>query len=126
MASNNKGDQPNSALAPGAGRTRRRADPILDAFQNACDQGDIETAADLLDVLEFAVRRPNLSSGWERRSREGLITAHEWLWLLRHPEFPGGQRLRSGLGVRLKKLRYHYKRPNSSASGGEQPVQSGQ
>ena len=38
--------------------TRRLSDHVLIAFHHACDQGDIEVARRLLDVLEFMVRRP--------------------------------------------------------------------
>jgi hypothetical protein len=66
---------------------RRLSDKILIAFHLACDQGDLEVAGDLLEVLEFMVKRPRRQPGRERRSEESLVAAHERLWLLRHPEF---------------------------------------
>jgi hypothetical protein len=67
--------------------TRRLSDKILIAFHNACDQGDIEVAAALLDVLEFMTKRDFRFSGRsDRRSTESLIAAHERLWQLRHPQ----------------------------------------
>jgi hypothetical protein len=59
------------------------SDKILVAFHHACDQSDIES--ELLHVLDFmTMRHPNLPTGRERRVQEGLVAAHERLWLLRH------------------------------------------
>jgi hypothetical protein len=67
--------------------TRRLSDHVLIAFHHACDQGDIEAARRLLDVLEFMVRRPPRGpGGGERRARESLVAAHERLWHIQHPE----------------------------------------
>jgi hypothetical protein len=66
--------------------TRRLSDKILIAFHHACDQGDLEVAGHLLDVLEFMTSRaPALPTGRDRRSKESLVAAHERLWILRHP-----------------------------------------
>jgi hypothetical protein len=66
---------------------RRLSDKILIAFHHACDQADIEAAGQLLDVLEFMIKRPvSLSDGRDRRAKESLVAAHERLWLLRHPD----------------------------------------
>jgi hypothetical protein len=71
---------------PGPRYARRLSDKVLLAFHHACDQGDIEVAGHLLDVLEFMIHRaPNLPDGRERRTKESLVAAHERLWLLRHP-----------------------------------------
>ena len=51
--------------------TRRLSDHVLIAFHHACDQGDIEAARRLLDVLEFMVRRPPRGPGWRRAPRKG-------------------------------------------------------
>jgi hypothetical protein len=65
--------------------TRRLSDHVLIAFHHACDQGNIEAARRLLDVLEFMVRRPRPSpDGRERRAKESLVAAHERLWLIQH------------------------------------------
>jgi hypothetical protein len=67
--------------------TRRLSDKIMTGFHQACDQGDIEVAGQLLAVLDFMIKRtPNLPSGRDRRNAESLVAAHERFWLLRHPE----------------------------------------
>jgi hypothetical protein len=66
--------------------TRRLSDKVLIAFHHACDQHEIEVAAQLLDVLEFMTNRtPDLPAGRERRAKDTLVAAHERLWQLRHP-----------------------------------------
>lgn len=77
-----------AAAAPsGAPRySRRLSDKILIAFHQACDQGDLEIAEQLLHVLEMMVaRRPLTPDGSRRRNMESLVAAHERLWHLRHP-----------------------------------------
>jgi hypothetical protein len=60
--------------------TRRLSDKILIAFHHACDQGDVEVARQLLDVLEFMTTRPaSLPDGKDRRAKESLVAAHERL-----------------------------------------------
>jgi hypothetical protein len=77
---------PPSTPDPEPRYARRLSDKILIAFHQACDQRDIEVAAQLLDVLEFMINRTqNLPAGRDRRSKDGLVAAHERLWLLRHP-----------------------------------------
>ena len=67
--------------------TRRLSDHVLIAFHHACDQGEIEVARRLLDVLEFIVRRPPRGpGGGERRAKESLVAAHERLWQIQHQE----------------------------------------
>lgn len=66
---------------------RRLSDKIMAAFHCACDDNKPSIAADLLDVLEFIISRPPfLPAGWERRTKESLVAAHERLWSLRHRE----------------------------------------
>jgi hypothetical protein len=66
---------------------RRLSDTIFIAFHHACDQADVEVAAELLDVLEFMINRtPDLPTGVERRTKDSLVAAHERLWQIRHPE----------------------------------------
>jgi hypothetical protein len=66
--------------------TRRLSDKILIAFHQACDQGDLEIAEQLLHVLEMMLgRRPLTPDGGRRRNMESLVAAHERLWHLRHP-----------------------------------------
>jgi hypothetical protein len=68
--------------------TRRLSDEIAIAFHRACDGGDVEVAALLLEVLEFMLKRPpRLPWGMEdRRAQESLVAAHERLWQIRHPK----------------------------------------
>ena len=73
---------------PGAARPagRRLADRILTAVHAACDQGELDTAEQLLGVLEALLRRrQQLPDPQRRRSIEALVAAHERLWQLRHP-----------------------------------------
>jgi hypothetical protein len=63
------------------------SDTILIAFHLACDQREIEIAANLLDVLEFMINRAaTLPTGTEHRAKESLVAAHERLWQIRSPE----------------------------------------
>ena len=49
--------------------SRRLSDEISIAFHQACDQREIETAANLLDVLEFTINRAaTLPTGADRRA----------------------------------------------------------
>src|ERR1700722_13188637 len=67
--------------------TRRLSDHVLIAFHHACDQGDIEAARCLLDMLEFMVRRPPRGpGGGERRAKESRGAAHERLGHIQHQE----------------------------------------
>src|SRR5579885_2384441 len=67
--------------------TRRLSDKILIAFHQACDQRDLEVAAELLKILEtILTRRPAGGEKDRRRSIEGLVAAYERLWYLRHPD----------------------------------------
>lgn len=81
---------PSLAGAGGAPRySRRLSDKILIAFHQACDQGDLEVAEQLLHVLEMMLsRRPLSPDGSRRRNIESLVAAHERLWHLRHPALP--------------------------------------
>ncbi len=64
---------------------RRVSDRILVAFHCACDQGELETAEELLGVAGRALSRSNAAMSIERRRvREALVAAHERLWPLRH------------------------------------------
>jgi hypothetical protein len=66
---------------------RRLSDKILIAFHQACDQRDLEVAGQLVDVLEFMIKRTSaLPTGTDRPARENLVAAHERLWQIRHPE----------------------------------------
>jgi hypothetical protein len=65
--------------------TRRLSDKILIAFHQACDQGELEVAGQLLGVLEMMLKRQP-SNGDRRRPAESLVAAHERLWHLRNPD----------------------------------------
>jgi hypothetical protein len=63
---------------------RRLSDKILIAFHHACDQADVDAAAEL---LEFMIKRPiSLPDGRDRRAKESLVAAHERLWQIRNPD----------------------------------------
>jgi hypothetical protein len=64
--------------------SRRLTDKILIAFHGACDQGEFDIAARLLQVLEMIFERSH-APGDRRRNTESLVAAHERLWELRHP-----------------------------------------
>ncbi|HYL95796.1 MAG TPA: hypothetical protein VET69_08330 [Terriglobales bacterium] len=67
--------------------TRRLSDKILIAFHHACDQADFVVAEQLLHILEMMLTRRPLTPGTSRRrNMDGLVAAHERLWLLRHPD----------------------------------------
>lgn len=83
-----RGGQGEDADSGGAARPGRRrlADRILTAFHAACDQDELELAAQLLQVLERLVtRRAQVQDAARRRSLDALVAAHERLWHLRHP-----------------------------------------
>lgn len=84
------GEASSSVTVPLAERRRRAgrrlSDKLLAAFNQACDQNELEVAAALLHLLEQVVgRRPD-----GRRREDGkvdaLIEGYQRLWLLRHPE----------------------------------------
>jgi len=66
---------------------RRLSDKVLIAFHHACDQADYEAADALLRVLGMVLDRPApVPDVNRRRNIELLVTAHERLWHLRHPD----------------------------------------
>ena len=69
-------------------RTRRLSDKILLAFEQACDQGNLDAAAALLQVAEDVIitGRPAPPGQDRRRALQSLIAAHERLWSLHHPD----------------------------------------
>jgi hypothetical protein len=81
---------PPDTSAPKPRYTRRLSDNILVAFHHACDQRDLEAAGQLLDVLDFMIKRTlNLPTGRDRRAKESLVAAHERLWHIRRPDVLG-------------------------------------
>ena len=66
--------------------SRRLSDKILVAFHHACDLMDLEVAEQLLMIVEqMTTRHPRPEDGNRRRNIQGLVSAHERLWHLRHP-----------------------------------------
>ena len=88
MANDDPRDAAESVTAPRPGK--RLPDRLLAAFHVACDQGELDVAAQVLRALETLVARgapaadPN-----RRRSLDALVAAHERLWRLRHPGHDG-------------------------------------
>ena len=65
-------------------QNRRLADKVLLAFNIACDVGDVDTAQDLLNILEEIYRRRNINRPNDRRKNvESLVEACRRLWNLR-------------------------------------------
>lgn len=76
----------NAGAAP---YSRRLVSKIMVAFDHACEQRQVEVAQQLLEVLETALlHRPLPPDVTLRRNAETLVTAHERLWTLRHPDMP--------------------------------------
>ena len=69
-------------------KPRRLSDKLLIAFHHACDQGHFEVAEQLLPILEKTLP----PDGNRRRNMDGLVAAHERLWILRHPGERSGKR----------------------------------
>jgi ABC-type transport system involved in cytochrome c biogenesis ATPase subunit len=69
---------------------RRLSDKIFLAFDQACDQGNLDAAAALLQVAEDVIITGRSSRpGQDRRQTlQCLIAAHERLWSLNNPEAP--------------------------------------
>lgn len=72
---------------------RRLPDKILLAFHHACDQGDLETARQLLVCCETAMQNAAQPMRDRRRGAEMLFAAHERLWLLRNRDRMAAQEL---------------------------------
>lgn len=76
-----------TSLRPPQRYSRRLTDKILIAFHQACDQGELEVAEQLLRIVETILTRPPAAPDTNRRRNiESLVAAHERLWLLRHPD----------------------------------------
>ncbi len=64
---------------------RRLSDKLHIAFDKACDVGELEIAATLLQMLERLAAKEGASSEFRRRvATESLVEAHARLWLLRN------------------------------------------
>jgi hypothetical protein len=66
-------------------RPRRLSGTIFVAFHSACDQGELEVAGSLVQVLEHVIKRP-MAAGMRQRygEIEALVASYERLWYLRH------------------------------------------
>jgi hypothetical protein len=73
---------------PAAGnpsRQRRLTDAVIKAFDEACTEGDLEVAAQLVDILDAVLaRRSGGPGGIERRRLETAHALHKRLWHLKH------------------------------------------
>jgi hypothetical protein len=70
---------------------RRLSDWVLITFHFACDEGDLETAEQLIAILAHMLHRAPPEGRPERRiNAQPLVAAHERLWSLRHPEARDG------------------------------------
>jgi hypothetical protein len=71
----------NARSKPPLHHVRRIGDKILLAFNDACDNDELEVAALLLVEYERVVTRPPIGLGTERRREiESLVAAHSRLW----------------------------------------------
>lgn len=67
-------------------RGRRLTERIMAAFDQACEQDDLEVAALLLTEFERIVARKPITPGMDRRREmQELISAHSRLWQLLRP-----------------------------------------
>jgi hypothetical protein len=77
----------NSESATAPRHTQRISDKILVAIHTACDRGELKIGWQLLQILEGVLTRRSANSGdRRRRNLDGLVMAHERLWVLRHPD----------------------------------------
>lgn len=56
-----------------ATRRRRLTDKVIEAFEQACDEGEIEIAEELFWALEAAISRATSPAGVERRATTDSI-----------------------------------------------------
>ncbi len=63
---------------------RRLADKVFGAFDQACDEGDLDIAGTLLGMLDQVLAKPSPIRPDRRMTVVTTIAAHERLWLLRH------------------------------------------
>ena len=70
--------------------SQRLSDKILTAFQDACENSELEVAAQLLRVLEgMLARRTVYPARIRHQIREELVAAQRLLWHLRHQASDG-------------------------------------
>jgi hypothetical protein len=80
-------DKLSAAFEPAPGRCyqRRLIDKILVAFDQACDQGNLEVADRLLAAVAVALRTPPSDSREDQRRNESVMAAYQRLWQLHNP-----------------------------------------
>ncbi len=78
-------DAPQSKPVALPGYLRRLSDKILIAIHAACDQRELDVAAQLLKVLEMMFERQR-GPGDRRRNTESLVAAHIRIWQLRYTD----------------------------------------
>ncbi len=70
-----------------AGRAQRLAGTILEAFHQACEEGEHAVASALLRTAEAAILRGGgLAAPGRQHDIEALVAAHERLWLMRRQQ----------------------------------------
>ena len=66
---------------------RSLSEKILVAFHHACDSRDVEAAERLLQSANASLTgNTKMSPSRLRWAREGIVAAHERLWLLKQPK----------------------------------------
>lgn len=63
--------------------SRRLSDKIQAAFDHACDEGELEVAADLLQILELVLLRTPPRPERRESVVAPLLASHERLWHLK-------------------------------------------
>ena len=70
----------------GVKHNRRLSDKVLAAFHAACDADELVVAKQLIEILEgiFTKQAAFDGSAGERKSLDGLVDAHQRLWLMKN------------------------------------------
>ena len=63
---------------------RRLLDTILLAFHQACDEGELPIAQQLIDILDELRSRGACDKAGDQRKVETTVAEHKRLWLLTH------------------------------------------
>jgi len=75
--------QSNSSSPDQERYSRRLSDKIQTAFDHACDEGELQVAADLLQTLELVLLRVAPKPDRREAIVAPLMASHERLWHLR-------------------------------------------
>ncbi len=76
--------------------SRRLSDKIQTAFDHACDEGELQVAADLLTTLELVLLRVAPKPDRREAIVAPLMASHERLWHLR---VMGGMKTQEAVGA---------------------------